>query len=110
MTTITTHTRTAERISDTNGPDRVRRLAGLAGLLYLVVLVTGAPPELLVRVPIGAEEGATAVADAIREGADLFRLAALSDLINMAAFLGVGLVLHGVLRRVHAGRAHALAQ
>ena len=32
-----------------------RRLARLAGLLYLVVLVTGAPPELLVRVPIAAE-------------------------------------------------------
>lgn len=87
---------------------RTRHLARLAGLLYLVVLVTGAPPELLVRVPIAAEEGATAVAAAIRDGADLFRLAAFSDLLNMVAFLGVALVLYGLLRRVHAGAARAM--
>jgi len=87
---------------------RTRRLARLAGLLYLVVLVTGAPPELLVRVPIAAEEGATAIAAAIRDSADLFRLAAFSDLINMVAFLGVALVLYGLLRRVHAGAARAM--
>lgn len=85
-----------------------RRLARLAGLLYLVVLVTGAPPELLVRAPIAAEEGATAIAAAIRDGADLFRLAAFSDLLNMVAFLGVALVLYGLLRRVHAGAARAM--
>lgn len=85
-----------------------RRLARLAGLLYLVVLVTGAPPELLVRVPIAAEEGSAAIAAAIRDGADLFRLAAFSDLMNMVAFLGVALVLYGLLRRVHAGAARAM--
>jgi hypothetical protein len=85
-----------------------RRLAGLAGVLYLVVLVTGAPPELLVRVPIAAQEGPTAIAAAIRDGADLFRLAAFSDLLNMVAFLGVALVLYGLLRRVHAGAARAM--
>ncbi len=89
-------------------PRRTRRLAGLAGLLYLVVLVTGAPPELLVRVPIAAEEGTAAIAGAIRDSADLFRLAALSDLVNIAAFLGVALVLFGLLRRVHAGAARAM--
>ena len=89
-------------------PTRTRQLARLAGLLYLVVLVTGAPPELLVRVPIAAEEGSTAIAAAIRDGADLFRLAAFSDLLNMVAFLGVALVLYGLLRRVHAGAARAM--
>lgn len=89
-------------------PPQTRRLARLAGLLYLVVLVTGAPPELLVRVPIAGEEGATAIAGAIRDGADLFRLAAFSDLSNMVAFLGVALVLYGLLRRVHAGAARAM--
>ncbi len=91
-----------------HAPTRTRRLARLAGLLYLVVLVTGAPPELLVRVPIAAEEGSTAIATAIRDGADLFRLAAFSDLVNMVAFLGVALVLYGLLRRVHAGAARAM--
>ena len=89
-------------------PERTRRFARLAGLLYLVVLVTGAPPELLVRVPIAAEEGSTAIAAAIRDGADLFRLAAFSDLLNMVAFLGVALVLYGLLRRVNAGAARAM--
>ena len=87
---------------------RPKRLARLAGLLYLLVLVAGAPPELLVRVPIAAEEGTTAIAAAIRDGADLFRLAALSDLVNIVAFLGVALVLYGLLRSVHAGAARAM--
>lgn len=105
-TTIDVRT-TDDRTSDT--PDmRVRHQARLAGLLYLVVLVTGAPPELLVRAPIAAEQGSAAIAAAIREGADLFRLAALSDLVNMVAFLGVALVLYGLLRRVHAGAARAM--
>lgn len=89
-------------------PTGTQRQARLAGLLYLVVLLTGAPPELFVRVPIAAEDGATAIASAIRDGADLFRLAALSDLVNMVAFLGVALLLYGLLRRVHAGAARAM--
>jgi hypothetical protein len=112
LTRSTTMTATATLLSPTDNPDATpattRRLARLAGLLYLVVLVTGAPPELLVRGPIAAEQGATAVATAIREGADLFRLAAFSDLLNIVAFLGVALVLYGLLRRVHAGAARAM--
>lgn len=106
MTTRTT-TRDLAATTDT-APATTGRLARLAGLLYLVVLVTGAPPELLVRVPITAEQGATAIAGAIRDSADLFRLAAFSDLLNMVAFLGVALVLYGLLRRVHAGAARAM--
>lgn len=88
-------------------PDRVQRQARLAGLLYLVVLVTGAPPELFVRADLRAAGDATAVAEAIRASSDLVRLAALSDLINMVAFLGVALVLYGLLRHLHAGAARA---
>jgi len=105
MSTTTLDLSTTDR---THTPDRTRRLARLAGLLYLVVLVTGAPPELLVRVPLAAEGSAGAVADAIRDNAALFRLAAFSDLLNMAAFLGVALVLYGLLRSVHAGAARAM--
>ena len=105
MSTTTLDPGTTDRA---HTPDRTRRLARLAGLLYLVVLVTGAPPELLVRVPLAAEGSAAAVADAIRDSADLFRLAAFSDLLNMVAFLGVALVLYGLLRRVHAGAARAM--
>ena len=111
-TATTTDVRAADPRTAEEGtavpPTRTRRLAGLAGLLYLVVLVTGAPPELLVRVPIAAEEGAAAISAAIRDGETLFRLAAFSDLVNIVAFLGVALVLYSLLRRVHAGAARAM--
>lgn len=107
MTTTPLDLRTSDDLTPPT-PARTRRLARLAGLLYLVVLLTGAPPELFVRVPIAAEDGATAIAAAIRDGADLFRLAAFSDLINIVAFLGVALVLYGLLRGVHAGAARAM--
>lgn len=105
-----TTTTDAPRTADLTSRDdrRTSRLARLAGFLYLVVLVTGAPPELLVRVPIAAEDGAAAIAAAIRDNADLFRLAAFSDLLNMVAFIGVALVLYGLLRHVHAGAARAM--
>lgn len=108
MPTTTIDARSPGDSPPTTSVERTRRLGRLAGLLYLIVLVTGAPPELLVRVPIAAEVGASAIAGAIRDSADLFRLAAFSDLLNMVAFLGVALVLYSVLRRVHAGAARAM--
>lgn len=84
------------------------RLARLAGVLYLVVLVTGAPPELLVRSRLMVAGDATATADNIRESVTLVRLAAVSDLVNIVAFLGVALVLYGLLRRLHGGAARAM--
>lgn len=108
MTTSTIDAPTSADVTPLDTAASTRRLGRLAGLLYLVVLVTGAPPELLVRVPIAAEDGAAAVADAIRDSADLFRLAAFSDLVNIVAFLGVALVLYGLLRRVHGGAARAM--
>lgn len=108
MTTTTIDAQPSGDGAHPTAAGRTRRLGRLAGLLYLVVLVTGAPPELLVRVPLAAEGSAASVADAIRDGADLFRLAAFSDLLNMVAFLGVALVLYGLLRRVHTGAARAM--
>ena len=87
---------------------RTTRLARIAGLLYLVVLVTGAPPELLVRAQLVVSGDLAATAANIRESATLVRLAAASDLVNIAAFLGVALVLYGLLRPVHAGAARAM--
>lgn len=103
-------TRTAEPATSTPTDDQrhTRRLARLAGGLYLVVLLTGAPPELFVRAQLMVAGNAAATADNIREAATLVRLAAFSDLVNMVAFLGVALVLYGLLRRVHAGAARAM--
>lgn len=89
-------------------PRATTRLARIAGALYLVVLVTGAPPELLVRARLMVPGDVAATAANIRDSATLVRLAALSDLVNMVAFLGVALVLYGLLRRVSAGGARAM--
>lgn len=85
-----------------------KRLARIAGLLYLVVLITGAPPELLVRAQLLVPGDLAATAANIRDAATLVRLAAMSDLVNIAAFLGVALVLYGLLKNVHAGAARAM--
>ena len=106
-TASTTTTATTTPVDGLWSPDRVRRRARFAGLLYLVVLVTGAPPELFVRAGLHVAGDTTATADNIRAASDLVRLAALSDLVNMVAFLGVALVLFGLLRHLHAGAARA---
>ena len=85
-----------------------KRLARIAGLLYLVVLVTGAPPELLVRAQLVVPGDVATTAANIRDAATLVRLAAFSDLVNVAAFLGVALILYGLLKPVHAGAARAM--
>jgi hypothetical protein len=87
---------------------RTTHLARIAGLLYLVVLITGAPPELLVRAQLVVDGDVAATAANIRDAATLVRLAALSDLVNVAAFLGVALILYGLLKTVHAGAARAM--
>ena len=91
----------------TPSPATTRR-ARLAGLLYVIVLVTGAPPELLVRSALVVPGDAAATAANIRDSATLMRWAAFSDLVNMVAFLGVALVLYGLLRRVNVGAARAM--
>ena len=91
----------------TTSPTTTRR-ARLAGLLYLVVLVTGAPPELLVRSALVVPGDVAATAANIRDSASLVRWAAFSDLVNMVAFLGVALVLYGLLRRVNVNAARAM--
>lgn len=89
-------------------PTSTTRRARLAGLLYLVVLVTGAPPELLVRASLVVPGDAAATAANLRDSATLVRWAAFSDLVNMVAFLGVALVLFGLLRRIRPGAARAM--
>jgi hypothetical protein len=86
----------------------ITRRARLAGLLYLVVLLTGAPPELLVRSALVVPGDPTATAANLRDSATLVRWAAFSDLVNMVAFLGVALVLYGLLRRVSVNGARAM--
>jgi hypothetical protein len=58
-----------------------KRLARIAGSLYLIVAVLGGFAELSVRSSIVAPGDAAATADNIRASATLFRLGFVSDLV-----------------------------
>ena len=72
--------------------------ARVAGLLYLVVAVCGGFAELAARSSITASDD---VADALRDGADLMRVAFAADLLAYACFLLVGIALYGLFKDVH---------
>ncbi len=83
-------------------------LARLAGLLYLVVAVSGGFSELVARANAKVDADPTATADNIRSSATLFRIAFATDLINTTSFLLVGLILHALLKRVNEPLALAM--
>jgi Domain of unknown function (DUF4386) len=85
-----------------------RRRARIAGLLYLIVAVCGGFSELYVRSGVKVAGDAAATADNITASATLFRVAALTDLVNVVCFLALALVLYGLLKPVAAGAARAM--
>jgi Domain of unknown function (DUF4386) len=85
-----------------------KRLARTAGLLYLIVAVAGGFSELYVRSSVKVPGNAAATADNISASATLFRIGALTDLIGIACFLVLGLILYGLLKPVSAKAALAM--
>jgi uncharacterized protein DUF4386 len=85
-----------------------KRLARIAGLLYLIVAVCGGFSELYVRSSVNVPGDAAATADNISASAMLFRIGALTDLVNVACFLVLALVLYGLLKPVSAKAAVAM--
>jgi hypothetical protein len=85
-----------------------KRRARLAGLLYLIVAACGGFSELYVRSGVKVAGDAAATAGNIAASATLFRVGALTDLVNLVCFLVLGLVLYGLLRPVDAGAARAM--
>jgi Domain of unknown function (DUF4386) len=85
-----------------------KRRARLAGLLYLVVAACGGFSELYVRAGAKVAGDAAATAGNIAASATLFRVGALTDLVNLVCFLVLGLVLYGLLKPVAAGAARAM--
>ena len=79
-----------------------KRLARIAGLLYLVVAVCGGFSELYVRAGVKVPGDAAATAANIAASATLFRIGALTDLVNLVCFLVLALVLYGLLKPVGA--------
>jgi hypothetical protein len=85
-----------------------KRRARMAGLLYLIVAVCGGFSELYVRSGVKVRGDAAATADNIAASATLFRIGALTDLVNLACFLVLGLVLYGLLKPISAQAALAM--
>jgi hypothetical protein len=88
--------------------DEDRRLARIAGSLYLVVAVFGAFAELIVRDGIVEAGNAAATADNIRGSATLFRVGFAADLVQATFFLFTAMALYLLLRHVHELVARAM--
>lgn len=78
-----------------------RQLARLAGLLYLVVAITGGFAQMVARLGVLVPGDAAATADNIRDSATLFQIGLVADIVNIVAFVGVALLLYAVLSPVH---------
>ena len=72
--------------------------ARTTGALYLVVAVCGGFAELAARSSIRASDD---VADALRDSADLMKVAFAADLLAYACFLLVGIALYALFKDVH---------
>jgi threonine/homoserine/homoserine lactone efflux protein len=78
--------------------DSERRLARIAGSLYLVVAVLGGFAELYVRDRIVELGDSAAKAEIIRDSATLFRAGFAADLVQATFFLFTGMALYLLLR------------
>lgn len=85
-----------------------RRLARIAGLLYLVVALFGGFAELYVRARTVVPGDAATTADNIRGSATLFRFGFASDLVQATLFLFTAMALYLLLRHVNELVARAM--
>ena len=85
-----------------------RRLARIAGSLYLVVALFGGFAELVVRDGIVEPGSAAATADNIRGSATLFRWGFATDLLQATFFLFTAMALYLLLRHVNELVARAM--
>jgi Domain of unknown function (DUF4386) len=77
-----------------------KTLARIAGLLYLILVVAAAFPEIMRAATVESGDAA-ATADNIRASATLFRLSFVSDLMASIAFLLTAMALYLLLRHVN---------
>ena len=77
------------------------RLARVAGALYLIVALCGVFSEFYVRSSVKVAGDAAATAENIRASATLFRLGFVTDLVQIACFILVALVLYVLLSPVN---------
>jgi hypothetical protein len=77
-----------------------KRLARVAGLLYLVVGVSGGFSQLYVRPSLVVPDDAAATARNLAGSAGLFRVGFVTDLVHVGCFLLLAFVLYELLRPV----------
>lgn len=88
--------------------DREKRLARIAGSLYLVVAILGGFAELYVRARIVVPGDAAATAANIRASAGLYRLGFAADLVQATFFLFTAMALYLLLRHANELAARAM--
>ncbi|RFU20368.1 DUF4386 domain-containing protein [Geodermatophilus marinus] len=89
-------------------PASPRRLARIAGLFYLLVLVFGVFAHLVVRGELYVPGDAAATAANLAEQPTLFRLGYVADLLMATFLLLTAMALYRLLRHVHADAARAM--
>ena len=77
--------------------------ARTAGVLYLVIILTGLFSELFVRSGMIVPGDATATAENISANTFLFRIGFISDLVMVMSDVGVALLLYLILKPVNNG-------
>lgn len=88
-------------MNTTLSPLSARYYAKLAGLLYLMIIITGIFSEGIVRSSLIIAGDAGATVHNISESEGLFRLGFLSDLIMVISDIGVALLFYVLLRPVN---------
>lgn len=81
-------------------PDRTRRLARTAGLLYLTIVVFGLFAEIGVRAQLVERGDPTATAANIIDNATLFRIGFAADLVVFLCDVAIAVVLYQLLRPI----------
>jgi hypothetical protein len=82
---------------------QMKEYARTAGVLYLIIIITGLFSEMFVRSGIIVPGDATATAANIESNTFLFRIGFISDLIMVMSDVGVALFLYLVLKPVNNG-------
>lgn len=85
-----------------------KRLARVAGVLYLFVAVLGGLAEVYVRATIVKQGDAATTADNIRANAALFRFGFVADVVQATLFLLVAFALYLLLSHVSKNVARAM--
>jgi hypothetical protein len=85
-----------------------RRLARIAGVLYLLVAIVGGFAAGYVAPTMYVAGDATATVANVVGNAGLVRLGVFADLVNQAVLVFLGLTLYTLLRHVHRGAARAM--